>query len=330
MEPRRLLPRLLRAALLAGLVAAGPGAFVGSEAPGRTPAHPPIPPARPPNPPGDATPVDRFRALLASSPAARNDQLARRSPEHQAYLRARLAEFDALPAAERELQLHLLTLRYHLLPLLRQPATNRADQLSLVPSTYRGLVADRLTAWDRLSPERQREWLDNEAVFATGLLTGTAGRPASRAEVEQLPLERRRELEQTLARWEATSERDRDRLTLQFESFLTLSEREKARVLTRLDSPQRHQANRLRQALEDLPPERRQQSYAGLERLAALSSADRQRFLKNAARWEAMSAEERAAWRRLRATLPPAPPAFPQPGTPALPPAPGDAAAPTP
>ena len=41
-----------------------------------------------------------------------------------------------------------------------------------------------------------------------------------------------------------------------------------------------------------------------------MSDAERRHFLKNAARWKAMSAQEQASWRALMANLPPVPPGF--------------------
>jgi hypothetical protein len=258
--------------------------------------------------PPTLSPIDRFREVLAMPAADRDRFLEARSPEQRNYLRARLAEFDALNAAERELRLQLLTLRHHLLPVLRAPATNRAESLSRVPGAYRELVEDRLTAWDRLPADQQKDLLASESVF-TGLpFLDASGQAARRTDLPGLPAAQRQRVEMALDRWEQVAPEDQARIASQFQSFLTLTEREKHRTLARLDATDRERADRLLRALGDLAPEARTRSLEALQRLQRLSPQERERFLLNAARWQAMSPEERAAWRRLKSKLPPSPP----------------------
>ena len=294
---------------------------------------PPPPPVSPPRPPPAQTPVDRFRGVLGMAAAERERFLADRSPGHREYLQARLAEFDALDATDRELRLQLLTLRHYLLPVLRAEAANRADLLRRVPVAYRELVTDRLAAWDRLPPDQQRELLASESVFAGLPLLDAAGQAARRTDLSGLPASERLRLEAELDRWEDTPPADRARITSQFQTFLTLTERERARTLSRLDASDRERAGRLLQAFGELAPDQRSLSFAALQRLSALPPRERERFLLNAARWQAMAPEERAAWRRLKSKLPPPPPGLIENPPPALPPSsprsePADAAVP--
>ncbi len=296
----------LAAALAGGLVLAGEGAAPPVAAPPRLPEPPPPPPPAP-------SPVDRFRELLAMPPAAREQFLATRTPEQRAYLQARLAEFDTLPAADRELRLHLLNLRHYLLPLLRLTPERRGGELRRVPPEYRALVAERLAAWDRLPAAQQQELLASEAVFSGLPLLGDAGRAVRRSEAAQLPAAQRQRIERDLERWEAIPAEDRARITRHFESFLTFTAAEKAKVLARLDVADREKAARMLRALDELPEAQRARVVEALDRFSALSPEQRERFLQNAARWQAMSAEERLAWRRLRSALPPSPPGFQSP-----------------
>jgi hypothetical protein len=329
-------PRPLMAALMAAAGALGMLVAAGvPEVPWPTRgAGPPPPPVSPPQPPAAVTPVDRFRDVLGMPPAERDRFLAGRSPEQREYLRARLAEFDALGATDRELRLQLLALRHHLLPVLRAGATNRTEELRRVPAAYRELVLDRLAAWDLLPADQQRELLASESVF-TGLpLLDAAGGAARRTDLSGLPPSQQLRLQAELDRWESIPEADRARITRRFQAFLTLTERERGRTLARLDATDRERAGRLLQAFGELAPDQRSRSFAALQRLSALSPQERDWFLVNAARWQAMAPEERAAWRRLKAKLPPPPPGIFQGSPPVLPPAPparpGPADAPVP
>ena len=66
----------------------------------------------------------------------------------------------------------------------------------------------------------------------------------------------------------------------------------------------------------------RQQCMESFEKFAAMAPEERNQFLQNAAKWEAMTAHERQLWRRLVGELPPMPPGMPAmpPGMPPMPP----------
>ncbi len=300
-------------ALILALAAMGSAGMCGGETGAVVRSAPPTLPDVPPLPPAPPSPVDRFRELLEKPPAEREAFLATRSPEQREYLRARLAEFDALPAAEREWRLHLLNLRHYLLPLLRLSPEQRAEPLRQVPPAYRELVAERLAAWDRLAPEQRAELLTGESLMAGLPLQGLFPLPGSHLAADQVPQSRRAQFQRDLERWETLPGADRARILARFAAFLEFSEPEKARVLAGLDAAQRARAARLVQALEALPAADRARSLEALQRLSSLSPEQRERFLQNAARWQAMSAEERQAWRRLHALLPPTPPGMDQP-----------------
>ena len=304
---------------LDGLPAESPLAPPGRPRTGESPL-PPHPPMLPPRLPPATSPIDRLRALLALDAADRAKQLADRTPAQRQYLEAQLAEFDRLSPAERELRLQLLTVRHHLLPLLRTPLARRAEELRRVPPDYRSLIQDRLAAWDKLTPDQQQAMLQSESIFAgLALTTRPAGVEREPPSLPVLSPEQRRQFEQDLARWQARPAEERERITRQFQAFLSLSEREQQKTLARLDPASRERVERLVERLEKLPPELHGKSVEALKRFQALPPSERERFLRNAARWRAMSPEERSAWRRLITELPPAPPGF---GTRLLPPLP--------
>ena len=73
------------------------------------------------------------------------------------------------------------------------------------------------------------------------------------------------------------------------------------------------------QAFDRLPPAQRAQCINSFGKFATMAPGERNQFLKNAARWDAMTSHERQLWRELVHTLPPMPPGFPS-GLPPLPP----------
>jgi hypothetical protein len=62
------------------------------------------------------------------------------------------------------------------------------------------------------------------------------------------------------------------------------------------------------QAFENLPQSQRRLCIDSFGKFANLSPVERDQFLKNAERWQAMTASERQAWRKIVTDLPPQPP----------------------
>ena len=70
------------------------------------------------------------------------NSLTNRPPEIRARILAKVREYQALDPDERELRLRATELRWYLMPLLREPPTNRAARLAQVPEDLRELVQD--------------------------------------------------------------------------------------------------------------------------------------------------------------------------------------------
>lgn len=293
---------------LAALLVAG---LRGGETPLALPPRPPTLPELPPRPPPPTSPVDRFRQLLEMPAAEREAFLAARPPEKREYLRARLAEFEALATEERELRLHLLNLRFYLLPLLRLEPAQRDDALLQVPAVYRPLVADRLATWDRLPADQREAWLAGGALLVSQPLLNEGAAVAPPTANRSAPAATGDPQSRDLARWQALSAAERARIARQLAAFLAFSAEEQQRVLGRLEASQREAAQRLVRVLESQSPAERAKSLEALQRLANLSPEQRQRFLQNAVRWHALSDAEKEAWRRLHSLLPPRPPELP-------------------
>jgi Protein of unknown function (DUF3106) len=284
-----------------------------TSAPVRPPAvKVPAPPTLVPLPPHARSPIGFFRDLLAMDAAGREQALTNRSPEARTLILAKVREYESLKPDERELRLRVTELRWYLRPLMYGPATNRPAQLAMIPETYRELVEDRLTEWDKLSPEMQTELLANEATLR--YLSEIEGRTDEqrRQALEAIPPGGRTALEQGIDKWSSMSDDQRQRMLNHFREFFELTLQEQKKVLNTLPGPDRGQIERTMRAFDNLPPDQRDQCIRSLQKYASLSPAERQQFLKNAERWKLMSPSDRQVWRVLvRKLPPPLPPPLP-------------------
>jgi hypothetical protein len=287
-----------------------PYAWAGPQAAKAVPVQPPIPRADQPPVPIAKSPVDTFRELLAMSPAERRQSLTNRPAEVQKQILAKVREYEALRANERELRLQATELRYYLLPVLSSPATNRAAQLVHIPEQAKKLVITRLRQWDQLSPEVQKELLDNEAAVRY-FTEAAASVPDPRRAAAEIASARQQRLDASLARWQALPETDRNKIEQRFHTFFELSAVEKSHALGSLSVPERQQIQKTLDSFSSLPPPQRLQCIRAFGQFANLPVDERQQFLKNAERWKLMSPEKRKNWRDLvtrLATQPPLPP----------------------
>lgn len=274
--------------------------------------EPPSPRSLPPLPPLGRPPVEVFRELLNAGPERRQELLRTKPAPARELIERRLREHAALPPEARvreEAQLRLAQFRYYLLALVRVPAGDRPGRLDLVPAEDRPLLEERLRAWDNLPEEARRALLESSeslhhfiqhpgadpARLAQAL---AAASPASRPDIEQ-----------QFARWSALPESERAARTAAFQSFFGLSDGERNRALDRLPDSERVVMERTLERFARLPEHERQRCIDGFGKLSGLPVPEREAFLRNAERWQALSPEERAQWRRL--VLQPSPPPLP-------------------
>lgn len=243
------------------------------------------------------SPVNFFRQLLAMPPAERNQSLSNRPPEVRARLLAKVREYQALGADERELRLRATELRWQLMPLFRTAPEARATRLAQVPDDLRDLVKSRLDQWNLLPPAVQRELLANDDAlhyFAHVETTNTAA--ANEAQ---------------------------QKISAQFNQFFELTPDEKTQTLATLSQAERTQMEKTLKSFEQLPAQQRQQCVKNYAKFAGMGVAERAEFLKSAEHWSQMSPQERQAWRDLVARVPqwpPLPPIVPPNLIPHLPP----------
>ena len=271
-----------------------------------------------PMPPPAKCPVEFFRDLLAKPAAIRLEFLTNRSPASQKLILAKLSEYEALGADERELRLRATELHWYLLPLMSTPATERPAQLARIPEELRPLVADRLERWDTLPPDAQKQLLQSAANYLSILPAGPAVR---RAEVQdRLPPERRAKLEAELRDWQNRSKTQRQELASRFEDFFELTPQEREKALATLSEPERRQIKNTFERFWTLSPPQRALCVRAFKKFATFGPVERQRFLENTMLWEQMTPSERQNWKELVYSFGPLPPLPPGLGLPPLPP----------
>jgi hypothetical protein len=255
--------------------------------------------------------VDEFRDVLALSPEEKREYLLKRPPESRQRLAAKIREYEAMRPDDRELRLRATELRYYLLPLMRQTASQRAEALALIPPDTRPLVEARLREWDRLPEKARADLLANEATMAYFSELEARSEPPGRLR-EVLSPARRAQLEAGTARWQQLPEAQRRDMLARFRQFFELTTPEKTRALATLSDAERRQIERALQVFGNMSSGQRAQCIRSFEKFTNLSPEERQHFLKHAERWTLLSPDQRQAWRELVAALNAAPPLPPE------------------
>jgi hypothetical protein len=253
-----------------------------SPVPARSSAVPAI--LMPPVPP---SPVAYFRQLLAMPPKERANSLTNRAPEARQRILDKINEYLALAPNERELRLRATELRWYLMPLFQTAPADRAAVLGQVPDELRDLVKSRLARWDTLTPEMQKEFLDNDHTrnYLTHVETTNS----------------------------AAANPNRQKIADAFNRFFEFTPEETQQALNTLSAAERAQMEKTLETFSKLPPAQRAQCIRAFTEFASMSAADRAEFLKNAENWSKMPPKERQAWRDLVAQIPlwpPMPPAL--------------------
>jgi hypothetical protein len=246
------------------------------------------------------SPVDFFRQLLAMTPDERDDFLTNRPPEIRARILAKVGEYEALDANERELRLRATDLRWYLTPLLRDPSTNQAARLAQIPADVRELVQARLQEWSILPPPLKDEFLENENILHYFAHVDASNNPADN--FGQTPSEAES------AHWNELSEAEHRQITAGFNQFFELTPDEKQTALKTLSETERRQMEKTLQSFEKMPATQRTECVNAFAKFANMNALEQAEFLKNAQRWSAMSPAERQAWRDLVVNVPQWPP----------------------
>jgi hypothetical protein len=252
------------------------------------------------------SPVDLFRELLAMDSAEREERLEGRPPTDRKAILAKLQEYESLTPEERELRLSTTQLHWYMLRFMKTPATNWSAELTMIPKADRALVEDRINQWIILPPQLQAEVLEYETTKEYFL--GGHVDAKTQKQLQNLPENERREMEERLARWNSLAFDQRRRMTDQFNHFFELTPTEKDKTLRSLSESEREQMKMTLQSFERLPKATRELCLQSFGRFAEMSAHERRQFLKNVERWQEMSPSERDAWQRLVRYLEQTPP----------------------
>jgi hypothetical protein len=257
------------------------------------------------------SPVQVFREVLVMTPDERESFFIIRPPVLREPIEAKINEYLALPAEERELRLQATELRHYLTLLMAAPVTNHPALLAQIAEPMRTLVRARLDVWQLFPDPMRGELLENEqAMRYFTQFQGLSYQQRSEL-LNQMSPEQRARVESDIARWRDLPEPTRNRLTAQFSQFFELAPEERQRTLANLSEPERMAMARTLEAFRELPPQQREQCLRSFTKFASLSLTERQQFLKKAEAWQKMSPSERQQWRELVQQVPSWPP-FPQ------------------
>ena len=254
------------------------------------------------------SPVDFFRELLAMTPEEQESFLARHSPEKRRRIEAKLNEYKSLSPDDRELRLRATELHWYLMPLIRMPATNRAERLALIPPDMRAIVEERLDVWAIIPPPLSDRLLEYEDIIRFLAQPEAATIDQREKILSEIPPWRRKQLEAGIDRWQAMPESERQQLCNQFSAFFELTPQEKQKALNTLSEVERRQMDKTLKEFDALPKEQRSLCMVAFQKFAEMSLEDRAQFLKNAERWQQMTPDERQAWRDLVEQVPQWPP----------------------
>jgi hypothetical protein len=261
-------------------------------------------------PPLPPSPLQQFRSWLNLSEAEQEKALAAWPEEKRAILREKLRAYGSLPAEQRDRRLNMLDLRWHLRPLMRMPVEQRAQYLQNVPPPIQPMIHERLRAWDQLDPTTRAKLIENEETQELVLVYfAQIRRGVSQDQIfASLDEPKRTRLRRALENWGRAAPYERQRTSAQLISFFELTPAEQSKTLAALSPSEQAEIQRTLDAFAKLPPEQRRACVNSFQKLASMSSEDRLHFLRNAARWSAMTPQERKTWKNLVEHLPPMPP----------------------
>lgn len=254
------------------------------------------------------SPVSHFRRLLAMSATDVEKDLAQRPESQRKVLRAKIEEYQAMSATERDLRLKQVELRWYLVPLMHMNPPQRVSRLAAIPDDYRKIIQERLEQWDLLPPPIQKEALESEITRNYLLRLDSSTLTEREAMLKGLPTGRRKQIEQELARWQGLSPRQKQTRYSRFDDFFELNAQEKQKILSALSEAERLQMQNVLERFKNLPRDQRQHCIESFHKLASLTPDQQDEFLQNAERWQALSPAERESWREMVNALPPLPP----------------------
>jgi hypothetical protein len=265
---------------------------------GAQPVEPPLPPS----------PIAAFREWLKQSPEQRTVALAKRSEQSRKAIEGKLRDYSALSPEERERRLNATELQWYVTQLLQLPKQNRALAAQQAPVLWQPMILERLAAWDKLSPELQKEALEHRTVME--YLSAPADQQSTF--LKTLSLQDRDSLVRRIDRWKTLPAVEREKLDQRVDEFFRMQPDKQQQTLNSFSESERQNMNQTLQAFRALSPEQRDlcvRSFSQFaEKFGAMDRTNQIAFLRNAERWQEMSQKDRDMWRKIVAVVPPMPP----------------------
>jgi Protein of unknown function (DUF3106) len=254
-------------------------------------------------PPMPRSPIEDFRRWLEMSPADREKELSAYSEAKREVLQRKLQAYEQMPAAERDYRLRALELRWYLQPLLNTEPAERGNYLNIVPQRLHAAVTNRLSRWDALDAAARQEMFADESrrQLVTGYFTQPRRAPFPPVPPAPVPPG----LDRHFKRWENNSP---TRLAFHLSNFFEMGKEDQLKALNYFSETERGEIQKTLDAFARLSPADRQKCVQSFQRFATMSREERSIFLRNAARWQQLTPEERDTWRDLVTKLPPMPP----------------------
>lgn len=266
------------------------------------------------------TPVAYFRGLLGMTPAERERVLADKSEEKRREVLAKVREYEALPPEVREARLLQTEMHWRLLVLLPLDSAERQARLREISPMYQPMILSQLARWDDLPGDVRKALLERESFLRTYIQWQGHSAAAQEDILSKLAPRQRERWTEELDRWQALPEDRRVELNQAFRQFFYSTEEEQKETIQTLSQTERRQMEQALQSFANLPPVLQRLCVESFGKFAAMSTDERNQFLQNAAKWEAMTAQERQLWRTLVNKLPPMPPEYFQSKLPPMPP----------
>ncbi len=245
------------------------------------------------------SPVVYFRAILGMSQCERDRALAGKSPEFKKAILDKVREYQALPPDVREERLRQTQILSDLITLIQAAPADRAPMLKDESPSDRALLESRLRQWDTLPKAAQTTFLTNATFLHAYARWLSASTTDQQNILNQWPATRRQEWTNELAQWQSLPEDRRAQLCEQFRRFFDLDPAQQQSTLTAFTDEERKQMESALAYFARLAPDQRLAVVASFQKFATLPPRQRDEFLSNAARWEAMTADERKLWRSL-------------------------------
>jgi len=262
-------------------------------------------------PPMPPSPVQPFRQWLQMTSEQREKALADYPEIKREVLRRKLEIYEKLPLAERERRLQMLELRFYMHPLMTDSpnsATTRLATVERIPKPLQRVVTERLREWDSLQPEVRRRILTNDAAVNYFVSIPAPPMPPGMESFSAMTTNNPEPLKVVVP---TMPEKERTRLLARFNRYFDLPKDDKERVLNTFTEAERQEMQSTLEAFEQLTPEQRRVCINSFDKFTQMSRREQNLFLKNAARWSAMTAQERNTWKALVNDLPPLPEIIP-------------------